>query len=166
LVASAEVHAASAETREELGRGPVLLFDGECGVCATSVQWVLAHERSETLRSKTLRFAALQSPAGRALFAGAGLAHGVDSLIWLEANGMKVRVDYYADAVRSVVRYVGGPWRFLLVLLALTPRPVRDLGYRLFARHRQAVAARQCLIPTPTQKARFFERLGSLGPAQ
>jgi len=165
-VARAEVRAPSAETLEELGRGPVLLFDGECGVCASSVQWVLAHERSETLRSETLRFAALQSPAGRALSTGAGLARDVDSLIWLEANGLAVRVDYYADAVRSVLRYVGGPWRFLLVLLTVAPRPLRDLGYRLFARHRQVVAARQCLIPTPTQKARFFERLGSLRPAQ
>src|SRR6187431_1618715 len=137
-MATAEVLAKSGDTLEELARGPVLLFDGECGVCATSVQWVLAHERGESLR-----FASLQSPAGRAFFAASGLPEHVDSLIWLERDGSALRVDYYADAIRSVLRYVGGPWRLLLIALGLVPRALRDLGYRVFARHRLSVAARQ-----------------------
>jgi predicted DCC family thiol-disulfide oxidoreductase YuxK len=158
-VASSNVKAQSAETLAELAHGPVLLFDGECGVCAASVQWVLAHERKAHEQSGTLRFAALESPAGRGFLAASGLNKDVDSLVWLEAEGGHLRADYYADAVRRALRYVGGPWTILLALLALVPRPVRDLGYRTFARHRQAVAARQCLVPTPTQKARFFEQL-------
>jgi len=140
-------------TPAELGPGPVLLFDGECGVCAASVQWVLARERSHELR-----FAALQSPVGAALTRASGLPSDVDSLLWLEKSESGVRVHYYADAVRAVLRYVGGPWRLLDACFGLLPRPLRDFGYRTFARHRQAVAAKQCLIPTPAQKARFFER--------
>lgn len=136
----------------DLSRGPVLLYDGECGVCAASVQWVLAHEQRSDLR-----FAALQSPMGRSLVATSGLPETVDSLLWIEADGPAVRVRFYADAVRAVLRYVGGPWVVLDVCLGIFPAPVRDFGYRLFARHRQAVAAKQCLIPSPAQKARFVE---------
>lgn len=135
----------------ELSDGPLLLFDGECGVCAASVQWVLAHERSSELR-----FAALQSPLGQALVQASGVPGAVDSLLWLETSPAGMRVHYYADAVRAVLRYVGGPWRLLDAMFGLVPRVIRDFGYRTFARHRQSVAARQCLIPTPTQKTRFL----------
>lgn len=137
----------------ELAHGPLLLFDGECGVCAASVQWVLAHERTSELR-----FAALQSSIGQSLVQASGVPKEVDSLLWLEAGTGGLRVHYYADAVRAVLRYVGGPWRVVDSLFGLVPRPLRDLGYRVFARHRQSVAAKQCLIPTPAQKARFFEQ--------
>lgn len=136
-----------------LGHGPLLLFDGECGVCAASVQWVLAHERSHQLR-----FAALQSPVGRALVAASGLPPEIDSLLWLELDAGTLRIHYYADAVRAVLRYVGGAWYWLDACFGLVPRALRDLGYRWFARHRQSVAAKQCLVPTPEQRARFFER--------
>lgn len=136
-----------------LGHGPLLLFDGECGVCAASVQWVLSHERSNQLR-----FAALQSPVGRAFVARSGLPPEIDSLLWLELDAGTLRIHYYADAVRAVLRYVGGAWSWLDACFALVPRALRDLGYRWFARHRQSVAAKQCLVPTPEQRARFFER--------
>jgi predicted DCC family thiol-disulfide oxidoreductase YuxK len=152
-MASADTPAPPDGTMAELARGPVLLFDGECGVCAASVQWVLAHERQADLR-----FAALQSPVGRSLFAASGLSARIDSLVWLETTGSTLRAHYYADAVRAVLHYVGGPWLALHTLLGLVPRPLRDLGYRWFARHRLSVAAKQCLIPTPMQKARFFEQ--------
>jgi len=150
--------AAGEVERTSLEQGPVLLFDGECGVCAASVQWVLAHESRADLR-----FAALQSPAGRSLVKASGLEEGIDSLLWLEQSGDSVRVDYYADAVQAVLRYVGGRWLVLHTLFGLVPRPVRDFGYRWFARHRRSVAAEQCLVPTPAQKARFFAQATTPG---
>jgi predicted DCC family thiol-disulfide oxidoreductase YuxK len=157
-MASADVSTPPAGTLATLSQGPVLLFDGECGVCAASVQWVLAHERTADLR-----FAALQSPVGRTFLVASGLNPEIDSLIWIEASGSSARIHYYADAVRAVLRYVDGPWTVLHTLLGLVPRKVRDFGYRWFARHRQSVAARQCLIPTPAQKARFFEQSPNSG---
>jgi predicted DCC family thiol-disulfide oxidoreductase YuxK len=136
-----------------LQQGPLLLFDGECGVCAASVQWVLAHERSNQLR-----FAALQSQVGRAFVEASGLPPQIDSLLWLELEAGTLRIHYYADAVRAVLRYVGGAWSWLDACFGLVPRALRDFGYRWFARHRQSVAAKQCLVPTPDQRARFFER--------
>lgn len=60
---------------------PLLLYDGGCGVCARSVQFLLRRDR----RRKTLRFASLDSPLGRDLTARHSHLAGVDSVIWFDA---------------------------------------------------------------------------------
>ena len=141
---------------EALRPGPILLYDGECGVCTYSVQWVLAHESTEN--SGSLRFAPLQSDLGEALRRQAGVAVDVDSLLWVEslAGQVGVGAKLYADSVIEVLRHVGGGWSILAGALTLIPRPLRNWGYRLFARHRQKVVSRQCLVPAPEVRARFL----------
>ncbi len=144
----------SADHREILEHGPVLLYDGECGVCAASIQWILAHERSNHLR-----FAAQQSEWGRQLRARAGIPDEVDSLIWVELEGQRersVRTRIWSDAVLSVVRYVGGPWK-LLAILRWVPAPLRNLAYRLFASRRRAFMPVSCLLPSPQERTRFID---------
>lgn len=130
--------------------GPVLLYDGECGVCSYSVQWILSHERTHSLR-----FAPLQSPVGQALTSQAQVPADVDSVLWVEASENGVVARFWSGAVLSTLRYVGGPWR-ILTLLAIVPRPIRDRLYKLFARHRLKVAPRACLIPPPETRSRFL----------
>ena len=136
-----------------LREGPVLLYDGECGVCSRSVQWVLRHEKSQTLR-----FAALQSAAGQTLREAAGIDKDIDSVLWIEqdeshkerARGLK-----WSDAVVKCIVYVGGLYRALSVIRFI-PRPLRDAAYRLFARYRTVAFARACLVPTPQERSRFL----------
>lgn len=138
-------------TQPDLNLGPVLLYDGSCGVCARSVQWILVHERTHSLR-----FAALQSPVGQSLRAATGISSDVDSLIWVEASqDQSVQGRVWSDAILSVLRYVGGPWT-ALSHLRLVPRPLRDLAYRLFAHYRLRLVARSCLVPSAEQRSRFL----------
>lgn len=130
--------------------GPVLLYDGQCGVCSRSVQWILSHERSQSLR-----FAPLESPLGRELAAEGQVPEGVDSLLWVEGSENGVVVRFWSSAVFATLRYVGGPWR-LLMILKILPRPLVDLLYRLFARHRLKVASKACLVPRPEARSRFL----------
>ena len=74
--------------------GPVLLYDGTCGVCSESVQWVLAHERSHSLR-----FAAIESSVGSELRALAGVSADVDSLLWTELRDGRVHADVRSSAL-------------------------------------------------------------------
>jgi predicted DCC family thiol-disulfide oxidoreductase YuxK len=137
-------------------RDAVLLYDGSCGLCARSVQFVLRHERA----SHRLRFATLQGPHGtRALEAQPSLA-GVDSVVWLERSGdgsdrMLVR----SDAVLAVLDYLGGGWKWLARLGRLVPRLSRDTIYRVVARYRYRAFGRDqsCLLPTPEQRRRFLD---------
>ena len=134
----------------------VLLYDGSCGLCARSVQFVLRHERA----SHRLRFATLQGPHGiRALAAQPSLA-GVDSVVWLERSGDGTeRALVRSDAVLAVLDYLGGGWRWLARVGRLVPRLSRDMLYRVVAGHRYRVFGRDgsCLLPTPEQRTRFLD---------
>jgi predicted DCC family thiol-disulfide oxidoreductase YuxK len=136
---------------------PVLLYDGTCGLCAASVQFVLRHERNQSLR-----FAALESEVGRSIRARHPELATVDSMIWVEpqsAGGERLLVRS-AAALRAAW-YLGGPWR-LATLGYIVPRGVRDALYDFIARHRHRLArgADRCYIPPPAVRARFLDQNG------
>jgi predicted DCC family thiol-disulfide oxidoreductase YuxK len=135
--------------------GALLLYDGTCGLCARSVQFVLAHERAPG----TLRFAPLDGATGRAIRAAHPELDGVDSLIWVDPTESSARVLVRSTAVLEVARYLGGIWRVLGAVGRLVPRALRDATYDLVARHRQQIAGRAdaCLLPSVEQRGRFID---------
>lgn len=135
---------------EVLRDGPILLYDGSCGVCSEAVQWVLAHERAHSLR-----FAPLESTVGSELRALAGVPADVDSVVWAELRDGRVRTETRSSALLRVVGYVGGPWRWLLALRVI-PAFIRDAAYRAFAKLRYRLRAQACLVPTAEERARFL----------
>ena len=130
--------------------GALLLYDGTCGFCATSVQWVLRNDRRETLC-----FAALQGETARPILASHPELANVDSVVWVGEDG-EVRVR--SEAAFAVARYLGGGWSVAARLGALVPRPIRDWGYDLIARHRLKLTRNgpECLLPTPEERKRFL----------
>ncbi|HET7541598.1 MAG TPA: DCC1-like thiol-disulfide oxidoreductase family protein [Polyangiaceae bacterium] len=139
------------DSSAELQSGPILLYDGNCGVCSEAVHWVLAHERAHFLR-----FAPLESALGRELRALSGVAADVDSMLWAELRHGRVHADIRSSALLRVLDYVGGPWRFLLAL-RLLPASVRDAAYALLAKWRYRLRAPACLVPTAQERARFLD---------
>lgn len=135
--------------------GPVLLYDGNCGFCAQSVQLVLRHDRKTTLR-----FAPLQGAFGGAICVRHPALAAVDSIVWVDpaTADRPERVLVRSDAALRVARYLGGWWRLLLVG-HLVPRPIRDALYNLVAKHRHRLSrdVDHCVLPTPETRARFLE---------
>jgi predicted DCC family thiol-disulfide oxidoreductase YuxK len=137
---------------------PVLCYDGSCGLCARSVQFVLRRERPG---HDYLRFATLQGPWGARARAEHPDLAGVDSVVWLEADG---RVSVRGSAVLAVLRYVGGWWGLVASVGSVVPRVLRDAIYDSIARRRYATFGRDtsCLLPTPEQRARFLDDSASV----
>lgn len=131
---------------------PVLLYDGDCGFCAGSVQLVLAQEPPG--RRAALRFAPLQGEYGRALRARHPELAATDSVLWHDPVRDLVLVR--SAAALAVCRHLGGAWALLGGLGALVPRALRDRLYDLVARRRLALAAPACLLPTPDERRRFL----------
>ncbi|MBM4188869.1 MAG: DUF393 domain-containing protein [Gemmatimonadetes bacterium] len=128
---------------------PVLLYDGDCGFCQATVQFVLRRDRE-----KTLRFAPLQGEFAAALRARFGELEAVDSVVWVPAGGEGVLLR--SDAAFAVARYLGGAWR-LLPALAVVPRAIRDRVYDAIAARRHRLAERRaCLLPAAEDRARFI----------
>lgn len=133
----------------------MLLYDGTCGFCARSVQFVLRHEG----RGGTLRFARLEGPLGTTLRSRHPELATIDSVLWYEppTAGSPERLLWRSRGALRVARYLGGFWALLASLGALVPRPLRDAVYDWIARHRRELAADACLVPTPEQRARFVD---------
>jgi predicted DCC family thiol-disulfide oxidoreductase YuxK len=134
--------------------GPVLLYDGTCGFCAESVQFVLRHDRRGLLR-----FAALDSAYGRGVLGRHPELRGFDSVLFVEPalNGAPEKVAAHSSAALRVAEYLGGRWGLLRVA-RVVPSPIRDAAYRLVARHRHRLSAHgpQCLVPSAQDRARFL----------
>lgn len=128
---------------------PLLLYDGACGLCARSVQFVLAREREPRLR-----FAALQSELGGAVLARHGLEADLSTLVLVDEAG---RAHVRSDAALRIAAGLRRPWSWARVL-RVVPRFLRDGAYRLVARHRLALFgdASSCRLPRPGEAERFL----------
>jgi predicted DCC family thiol-disulfide oxidoreductase YuxK len=128
--------------------GPIILFDGHCNLCSGWVRFVLAREG----RSR-LRFASLQSAAGRQLLAAHGLSADLQTVVLIDEARAFVR----SAAVLRMIGYLRAPWP-LLSVLRLVPLPLRDWIYEFVARHRYRWFGRHevCFLPSPELKDRFL----------
>ncbi len=134
---------------------PVLLYDGDCGFCAGSVQFILARE--PRARRSALRFAPLQGAFGAALRAQFPVIDGVDSVIWYDPTQADARaVLTKSGAALATLAHLGGVWRLLAAVGRLVPRAARDLVYDAIARRRLELAAPACLLPDTETRARFL----------
>ena len=133
---------------------PVLLYDGLCGFCDGTVQFILKHDRRGELR-----FATLQGEFARGVIERHPELAGVDSLVLVErgASGEE-RIYVRSEGALQVARYLGGGWT-LARGLRVVPRFLRDLVYDGFARVRYRVFGRYdaCPIPSAEQRARFID---------
>lgn len=129
--------------------GPILLFDGVCNLCQSSVQWVIARDPEGRFR-----FASLQSDAGRALLAKHQLPlDALDTVVLVAGDAHWTK----SDAGLEIARRLGGLWTFAPIL-KLVPRPLRDLAYDWVARNRYARWGKRdaCWLPSPELRARFL----------
>jgi predicted DCC family thiol-disulfide oxidoreductase YuxK len=134
---------------------PLVLFDGVCNLCHGVVRFAIARDRAARLR-----FAPLQSPAGRALLARAGLdPEALDGVVLIDAEGVHRR----STAALRLARSLGGPWR-LAGWLLFVPRPLRDAVYDLLIRRRYRWFGRRdhCPTPPPTWRDRFLDDWGDV----
>lgn len=114
--------------------GPVLLFDGECGLCIRCVRLLLA-----TDRRRRLRFAPLQGRAGQTYLREHGLpTEDFDSAIFVpECSQTREAAQVFrTDALLAAMRETGWPW-WLLGWLRILPRAWRDVAYGWVARWRR-----------------------------
>lgn len=127
----------------------VLFFDGDCGFCTASVRWVAQHDKR-----KQVWFAPLQGELAGQLGLGAYAAAAGSMVVLREADQ---QLFTYGDAWIELARALGGPWRYLAVLLRIVPKFLRDALYRVLARNRHLLPGRNaaCALPDPEWRQRL-----------
>lgn len=135
---------------------PVVFYDGVCGLCNRTVQFILKRDRREVFR-----FAPLQGPLANRILR----AHGIDpsdlDAIYVAVSGgqsSKERLLARSDAAVFVLRELGGIWRVGAWFVRRLPRSVRDWFYNVIARNRYTIFGRYetCPIPSESVRARFL----------
>ena len=117
--------------------GPVLFFDGDCGLCNRLVRGLLRLDRHARLR-----FAPLQGPPAQAYLRRHGLpTKDFDTLIYVSEGSLDPPSQplFRTAGVIAALRVVGGGGKILAALLAIFPAAWRDAGYRMVSRWRYRV---------------------------
>ncbi len=127
---------------------PILLFDGVCNFCNGFVNFVIARDPHGALR-----FAALQSEAGRRLLKQRGIPNDLRSFIFIEGD----HHDDQSTAILKVLKRLSGAWPLLFGLI-LVPKPIRNAVYDVIAQNRYRFLGKraECLVPTEAIKDRFL----------
>jgi predicted DCC family thiol-disulfide oxidoreductase YuxK len=103
--------------------GPILLYDGVCGVCNRVVQFIPLRDHRATIR-----FAPLQSAFASRILTRHNLNPRDLDTIYVGVNpesSEEVSLSR-SDAVLCVLKQLGSIWRSFAFLLQLLPRVLRD----------------------------------------
>ena len=127
---------------------PTVFFDGVCGLCSHSVNWLLVRDPEHRLR-----FAPLQGTTAESQVPPE-IRKQLNTIVFMKDGDLHVRT----AAVSRILMTLGGRWSFLGWLLWLMPRPLRDLGYRIVSRWRYLLFGKHdsCRLPTPDERAVFL----------
>ncbi len=129
----------------------IILFDGVCNLCNTSVQYVIKHDKKDTFR-----FAALQSDLGQKILKHIGInrAH-IDSIVLYQPG---VAYFYKSTAAIEIAKGLSGIFS-LATVFKILPSGLRDALYDYVAANRYKWYGKKdnCLLPTEELKARFLE---------
>ena len=128
----------------------IILFDGVCNLCNSSVQYVIQRDKKDEFR-----FVALQSELGQKIIKHIGIANSnIDSII-LYLPG--IAYYYKSSAVIEIAKSLQGFFNYGM-LFRLLPNALRDVVYDYIARNRYKWYGKKesCMLPTPELKAKFL----------
>jgi predicted DCC family thiol-disulfide oxidoreductase YuxK len=128
---------------------PIILFDGVCNLCNSSVQFVLKHDKQ-----KLFRFASLQSEAGQALLKKYHLPETNFNSFVLIKNGKPF---LKSTAALMVAKELAGIIKTLYIFI-IVPAFIRNAVYNIIAKNRYKWFGKQesCMMPTPDLQSRFL----------
>ncbi len=129
----------------------VVLFDGVCNLCNSSVNWIIDHDKKNEFR-----FASLQSEYGQRMVQQYNISGNyMDTVVLIKNNRAYLR----SAAVLQVLKGIGGIYSLALVFY-IFPAFIRDVVYNFIAKNRYRWFGKQesCRIPTPELKAKFIDK--------
>jgi len=129
---------------------PIILFDGHCNLCNSSVQFVIQRDPN-----KQFRFASLQSEFGKKILTQFNLSTSdINTLVLLDCGKIYTR----STGALRVAKKLSGAWS-LMYAFSIIPSFIRDIVYNFIAKNRYKWFGKKeaCWVPTPALKDLFIE---------
>lgn len=127
----------------------VVLFDGICNFCSSSVLFIIKRDPEGYFR-----FAALQTETGSMLMKKYNITSvKMDSIILIENN----KVYYRSSAALRIASKLKGGWKLFYAFIIIPPF-IRNFFYDIVARNRYRWFGKRdyCFIPEPNMKERYI----------
>jgi predicted DCC family thiol-disulfide oxidoreductase YuxK len=127
---------------------PTILFDGVCNYCNAMVNFAIRNDHNAVLK-----FAPLQSSAGKSLKEKYNIDSEIDSVIFIEQGKLYT----YSEAAIRIARHLTWPAKTLYGLI-IVPKFIRQPFYKWIAKNRYRWFGKkdECMVPTPSIKSRFL----------
>ena len=128
---------------------PLVLFDGVCNLCNSSVQFIIKNDPAGYFK-----FAPLQSEKGQEILKRFNMKTDDYDTFILYKNG---QIYTRSTGVLHVLKHFNNYYRFFYFFIII-PSFIRDYLYNFVAGNRYRFFGRKdaCMIPTPELKARFI----------
>jgi len=130
----------------------IVFYDGDCGFCHNWVKFVLPRDKKQNFQ-----FAPLQGETYHNTFTAEERKEHPDTVVIKTTDNQNL---IYTAGVIYTLRNLSCFWRFIGILLFLSPRPLRDVGYKYFAKIRHKFFDRPddvCPLVPEEYKNRFLE---------
>ena len=127
----------------------LILFDGVCNFCNTSINFIIDHDPE-----KHFKFAPLQSDLGQSILTQFNKnTHDFDSVILLKDNQLYQK----SEAALEIAKQLSGGWKYLSVFGILPPF-LLNFFYDIIAKNRYKIFGKTetCRMPTPELRERFL----------
>ena len=129
----------------------LILFDGVCNLCNSSVQYAIKHDKNNLFL-----FTALQSNVGQNIIEHYNIdTSKIDSiLLYTPEKG----IHYKSTAALKVAWKLGFPINLLAIFL-IVPNFIRNWVYDFIAKNRYKWYGKKeaCMIPIPELKSKFLD---------
>ena len=128
----------------------IVLFDGICNLCNSSVQFILRHDKKDQFL-----FGSLQGKAGQGYLEKFGLSNSnFSSFMLVEGERLYTR----SSGALRMLKHIGGGWQLLYAFIAV-PKFIRDGVYNLIAKYRYKWFGKReaCWIPTAELRSKFLD---------
>ncbi|AUP81407.1 thiol-disulfide oxidoreductase DCC family protein [Flavivirga eckloniae] len=129
----------------------LILFDGVCNLCNSSVQYVIKHDKKDIFM-----FAALQNDIGQELIKRFNIdTEKTDSILLYTPDNSIVSK---STAALKVAQHLGFPQSLMSVFFIIPPF-IRNWVYDYIAKNRYKWYGKKdaCMIPTPELKRKFLD---------
>jgi predicted DCC family thiol-disulfide oxidoreductase YuxK len=128
----------------------VILFDGICNFCSSSVNFIIARDTKNRFR-----FAALQSDFGKRFLKQSGLnTQNLKTIILIEHGKFYTKT----GAALRIAKYLKGFWKFFYVFIIIPPF-IRNIVYYVIAKYRFTWFGKRdkCRVPSQEEKDKFLD---------
>jgi predicted DCC family thiol-disulfide oxidoreductase YuxK len=128
----------------------IVLFDGLCNLCSSSVQFILKRDKKNQFL-----FGSLQSISGQGYLKNFNLpVNDFNSFILVEGNKLYTR----SSGALRMLKHLGNGWQLFYAFIII-PKFIRDGVYNFIAKNRYKWFGKKeaCWVPTPELNAKFLD---------